>query len=418
MIKILSVFLVTLFSFQSGFTQEFSFPDTRMGTFAGEWFNWINKADTSVFKYDSEKFWRDYFGDLRSLAKIKQGIFPVMISYETENELSVYSKEKTGGWVKVNLTLSRNSEILAMGIKKTFTPNISENYRDLNINVIREVVSEISNVLKTEYVNENLGKEYAGYLLSKAESGYFDEFTQADLLANILTRELQSYSGDKHLELISTTQQMAVIERFGTEKPQNLRLAAPFQELKTPGNSHRSESVELELSEKSGEFIFGELTDAGTGIITFERFVGDSSGIIQIEKVFSRVTKSNRIIIDLRSSGGGDGAAVDRILDILNREIFRDKKLAVLTSSKTISAGESLAYRVKRENKGIVIGEKTAGAGYLVNVFDVGHGFNFVNSTHTTFKDGGGWQGTGVLPDFLISASDALEKALEKLTTK
>lgn len=85
----------------------------------------------------------------------------------------------------------------------------------------------------------------------------------------------------------------------------------------------------------------------------------------------------------------------------------------VLTSQRTFSAGEGLAFLLQERRRAIVVGERTAGAanpgrGYQVNaLFEV----TVPNGRIRTAVRGTSWEGVGVRPDVDVKATDALRVA-------
>jgi C-terminal processing protease CtpA/Prc len=85
----------------------------------------------------------------------------------------------------------------------------------------------------------------------------------------------------------------------------------------------------------------------------------------------------------------------------------------VLTSSKTFSGGEGLAYILQEHRRAEIIGEITAGAAnpgrtYRLNaLFEV----TVPNGKVVTSVRRSNWEGTGVTPDVIVPAGDALRVA-------
>ncbi len=419
--------------------QPFQFPETRMGVFAKTWFDYVNEGDLSIQDYDQSAEWADYLESMRMIAKSNKGIIPLMLSYETENEISIYSKEMNGGFVRVILALSSSNELSELSIRKGFIPNVSDNYLSISEFQIEEIIRNIAASLKTEYVRKNLGLEYANAILSNLDGNKYSGIKQADLLAKVLTSDLIKISGDKHLEIIPPTQLSAVQDRFGYPeliKFERLDVTPFIDSFKfiesDPDNKYSitvmeiSDDLSLMEEETSNRFITGKIIENNIGKITLERFVGEAEGLTHIEEAFQSIITADYIVIDLRYSGGGDGDAAEAILGYLLTTdhkfstTFSNKEVFVLTSERTISAGESVAYQLKEAKRALIIGERTAGAGYRVDVFDVGQNFFFVNSTSTSFDEtkGEGWQGIGVKPDVKVDPEIALEYVFNKIRTE
>ena len=91
---------------------------------------------------------------------------------------------------------------------------------------------------------------------------------------------------------------------------------------------------------------------------------------------------------------------------------FGEKKpIYILTSAKTFSAGEELAYDLQSAKRAIVIGQTTAGGAHPCRHFVVDDHI-FVSIPHQKAINphtGKNWEGTGVLPDYPLSEeTDAL----------
>ncbi len=152
------------------------------------------------------------------------------------------------------------------------------------------------------------------------------------------------------------------------------------------------------------------------------------------------VNGTDALIIDLRRNGGGSGETATDLLSYFFEEPqqlssiverkngqlverqkwtmpyvsgprYPDKPIYILTSSHTHSAAELCAYDLKAMKRATVVGSKTAGdANSGKGVLDLGFGFTvFVPNgrtenpiTHTN------WEGTGVLPDVVVNADEAL----------
>ncbi|MEV6300709.1 S41 family peptidase [Actinoplanes sp. NPDC051861] len=154
-----------------------------------------------------------------------------------------------------------------------------------------------------------------------------------------------------------------------------------------------------------------------------------------VEEAFAAAKGARRLVLDLRHNGGG---AMDTLARIAGFVLGREGELlatvtaltgveecrtpvgaawggetVVLTSRRTYSSGEALAYVLR--NRGVrVIGERTPGAAdHCVPVRVTRHvvaliPFAVVQDPVT----GGNWEGTGVVPDVEVPEERALEIAL------
>lgn len=410
---------------QNNDSEPFNFPETKMGDFTKIWFESINNYNKDLFvKNTTDREWDDFFDVLLDLSKRKKGITPILISYETSDFISIYAKENQGIWVKVNLGLNKNNQITAMGIKKSKEPIDYKLRTKLNKTHINSIVKGVSSLLKSKYVIVASRIKFSRTLINNLNNGKYNNITQGDLLAYKLTKDLRAISNDKHLQIIPPSLISEVKSRFGdTDDNQNLKSK----------EDHSSSEEEIAVSSKKLE--------NNIGLISFDRFDSNKKTKAITHQILTSFKNCKSIIIDLRQSGGGDAKAVTDLISyffekptvitkgekldnkIISEEItipnnlskvFLQTPLYILTSSKTISAGESFTYFMKNKKRASIIGEKTAGAGFRVNVFDLTNGFYFVNSTDTSFDldKNEGWDKKGITPDIVTKSKNALNKAL------
>jgi retinol-binding protein 3 len=98
----------------------------------------------------------------------------------------------------------------------------------------------------------------------------------------------------------------------------------------------------------------------------------------------------------------------------------RTSPVYVLTSRRTFSAGEELAYNLKVLKRARVIGEPTGGGANPGSEYKVGdHLALFIpEGTAINAETGTNWNWTGVIPDEAIAPSSALERAMELLAVR
>lgn len=415
---------------------DFDFPKNRMGQFAEDWFKFMNTGvKNEIRAYDKEDEWADFLSTLSNFSQRVNGITPISISYETNEYISIYSKENEGGWVKVNLGLNATNQITEMGIKKSVMPvayNLSTNLNKLQV---QEIIKGISNELRHNYVVKKLRLTYSDALIELMNSEKYDTIMQGDLLAEVLTKDLVEIANDKHLQVIAPSVIKEVEARFGL---------ADQQDEGSDESHSRASSYKALAGEQTVSY---QLLDDNIVLISLARFVDDEKTIIETRNAFSSLESCKGIIIDLRYSGGGDGLAMVNLMSyfvgkeeliatfpslIETSEInetsdqdelsskYISKPLYVLTSSKTISAGEAFVYYLKKKNRATIVGEVTAGAGYRVDVSELPNKFYFVNSIFTSFdtKVGEDWQGKGIKPNIATRSKDALNKALSIINNK
>jgi len=433
---VLFSFLVLLSTYALGQEtkqSQFKFPNSRMGNFAKEWFKATNtNSKKELKKYDKNGEWDDHLTMLIGMSKNVRGYIPYSISYETKNYISIYTKENNGSWIKVNLSLSKRNNILAMGIKKSHKPVDYALKNNLTRKEIRKLIKGISYEISKNYVIKKERPIFSNKLVQLMESGKYDSITQGDLLADVLTKDLIQFTKDKHLQVIPPSRINEVISRFGINDRLSLNKSHKNNdnssaELHTNKNDIQSNNI---LSEHSNsdlndkKYINSKILKNNIGYINISRFSDDRKTNNATAKIFSELKNVNVVIIDLRYSGGGDGKATENLLSYFFdssknnlSKFYANKPLYVLTSKKTFSAAEAFVYNLKERKRALIIGETTGGGGYRVDAFKLPYKFYFVNSIYTSFntEKGEGWQGKGIKPDHLTSSENALIKTLDMI---
>ncbi|MHA7832692.1 MAG: S41 family peptidase [Flagellimonas sp.] len=385
---------------------QMSFPGTEIGRFAAAWFESVNSGETGTLEdYGILKDgWDAYHASMIALAQKNEGITPYLVSYFTDQTIEIYAKENLGGYVRVVLSYDADqNSIYAMSIKKSFEAKDYPLQYGLEEKHVIALVEKIAEELKSNYVYKNDGKKIADGLLARIDT--YKKIAQGDLLARTLTKDLVAISNDKHLQVIPPSLESEVIARFIGEDDSEDVTDEP--------------SVEINM------------LDSNIGYLKMDRFTDNAFFEDQVAETQNSLKDAKAIVIDLRQSGGGDGKAVSNMIAYLindkivlkdgqkipakNSVANRERPIYILTSDSSKSAAEALAYYAITFGFAKVVGEPTAGAGYLVDVFELPHSFFLVNSTRTSFDKGEGWQGKGVIPDIVVKASEALDIVINEI---
>jgi hypothetical protein len=75
-----------------------------------------------------------------------------------------------------------------------------------------------------------------------------------------------------------------------------------------------------------------------------------------------RRPRTTRVVVDLRSNGGGERATYSFLLDVLRGRAVRRKTLVVIIGRGTFSAAVHFAADVKRSTRAVFVGEPTGGS--------------------------------------------------------
>jgi len=157
------------------------------------------------------------------------------------------------------------------------------------------------------------------------------------------------------------------------------------------------------------------------------------------------LAQTSALIVDVRQNGGGAAGMVDLLCSYLlpaipDRPIYLydfyyrdgdrleqhrtlpyvpgprylDRPVFVLTSGRSFSAAESLAYTLQSLGRATIVGEATGGAANPVGMYRINAHFSILVTNGRAIHPitGSNWEGTGVIPDIVTPQEDAVEVAL------
>ncbi|MGW8331650.1 S41 family peptidase [Streptomyces sp. NPDC055897] len=280
------------------------------------------------------------------------------------------------------------------------------------------VINETVRLLTEHYVFPEIADQLAGLLRRRLSEGAYD-VDDAEELARLVTEDLQSVNGDRHLRLK---------HHAGQVPPK--RGAATL------------ESMRREFDTSLGGAPRVQLLDGGVAVLELAPMLFPLEWAAEpLSAALALTSRARALIVDLRANRGGDPDTVAFVCSYLlderthlNTMYWRDgerseqswslphvpgarfggsKPLYVLASDSTFSAAEELAYDLQQLGRAVVVGERTRGGAHpcqgwtvhphLEATIPVGRAINPVSSAN--------WEGTGVQPDIPCAAADALDHA-------
>jgi C-terminal processing protease CtpA/Prc len=288
---------------------------------------------------------------------------------------------------------------------------------DFTGNAVRATVLEVAATVSREYMDPVVAERLANSLRRRLTEGEYLSVTAPDALAARLTRDLFAESQDKHLAVA------VALESASTTA------ATPAANTREQGVRRTNAGVQRV-----------EILAGNVGYLNLTAFWRVEEAREIIADAMRLLRRADALIIDLRQNSGGapDTAALmaGYLFDQAGLPLFhivprsgnpvayatpapapleRDGRRAVyvLTSSRTFSAGEGLAFLLQERARAEVIGERTAGAANPGRPYRVNAWFEVTvpNGQVRTAVSGGNWEGRGVKPDLEVAAADALQVA-------
>ena len=298
----------------------------------------------------------------------------------------------------------------------------------LNTASRQSVLDGITSALQEYYVDPQGANAMIANLKAQQEVGAYATITDGDVFADRLTNELRSVGHDKHL-------------------------GVDFHPFRFPADGEESEQTQLaaKLQQKNCFFEKVEILPGNIGYLKFNAFMSPALCGRTLAAAMGFVAHAHSLIFDLRDNGGGDPAMVTLIAsylfthsthmnDLYTRKgnttkqfwtvpyvegvIMGTQPVFVLTSAHTFSGAEEFSYDLQMQKRAKVVGEVTAGGAHPVSGHPIGPFFDVgvpwgkaINPVSNS-----SWEGTGVTPDLLVPADQALSTAqrlaLESMASK
>jgi retinol-binding protein 3 len=288
------------------------------------------------------------------------------------------------------------------------------------------VIDSLITMLNREYVFPDKAKEMSELLQDNLKTGAYKQITDHEAFAEKVTKDLQSVSHDLHLRV-----------NYSPENISSFRKQAA----NTDKEAVEEETMK-ELSSRNFGFKEVKIMDGNIGYLKFNSFVEARYGAPTAAAAMQMLAYTDALIFDLRENGGGSPSMIQFITSYLleddthlNSFYWRPtdemqqfwtlpyvpgKKMTatdvyILTSKNTFSAAEEFTYNLKNLRRAVIVGEVTGGGAHPVDMMIIndnfvismpkGRAINPITKTN--------WEGTGITPDYQVSATTALDKAME-----
>ncbi len=285
--------------------------------------------------------------------------------------------------------------------------------QSLDAAAIGAAVRAVADVFEREYFDVALSKTTAEEIVRRLDAGRYAGAASPADLAQRLTRDFFELTKDKHVVVAVPRPRVAGGGGAGSEK----------RDVPTTAGFRRS------------EIIAGNI-----GVFDLAFFMRPIEHRDALAAAMQVLEPADALIVDMRANGGGSPDTVALFINYLiegvgqplfeivrrdgSKEIYRTPEEApatrnarrpiyVLTSARTFSGGEGLAFLLQELKRAVVIGEVTAGAANPGRPYPAGELYEITvpNGRVVTAIAKGNWEGSGVTPDVRVPAADAFRVA-------
>jgi len=272
----------------------------------------------------------------------------------------------------------------------------------------------------------------AAMLRTNTAQGKYNSIESPEVFARTLTRDLYEVAHDRHLDVFCTQKkshsyhdEVSNNQKNGRARPDGASRNYGFEKLeRLPGNIGYLDLRGFwsgEAATKTAAAAMGFLENADAIIIDLRENTGGRPSTLTFLASYFFPRGQRVHLFDIRTRGRQEPEQY-WTYENLPVPSLAETDIYLLTSRRTFSAGEGLAYFLQAHKRAVVVGEVTGGganpAGSPVDLddhFAVVIPSIQINSPLTR----GNWEGIGVKPDVSVASEVALKtahlKALENL---
>lgn len=285
---------------------------------------------------------------------------------------------------------------------------LASTFQALDHDTIASTVRGAADIFAAEYFDVPLSASVSRELKRRLDAGRYASSASNQELAAALTRDLLELTRDKHVAV-------------------QIRRAATGG-----GAAQERRDVPTTAGFRRTEILPGNI-----GLLDLAFFMRPVEHRDALAAAMKTLQPADALILDMRQNGGGSPGTVALLISYLvdepGRPVFEirprtgavqvyatespalairngRRPVYVLTSPKSFSGGEGLAFILQDMKRALVIGEGTAGAANPGRGYPINDTFEILVSNGQLLTSGSerNWEGTGVTPDVRVPAADAL----------
>ncbi len=277
--------------------------------------------------------------------------------------------------------------------------------------------------LNETYIFPEVAAEIEQSIRMRVSNGEYDTLASEEQFAEMLTQHLQEVSHDKHLRVFYHSEPVAQPE----DATQDRKWPPWYPEW---------------AMQRNFGFYRAERLPGNIGYLDLRSFDAPEVGAAETAvAALNLLAHTHVLLVDLRQNGGGSPAMVSFVTSYLFDEMVHlntmhsrgdestqqywtlpyvpgaryggQKPVYVLTSSATFSGAEEFTYNLKNLKRATIVGEPTGGGAHPGDIVHLNQHFDvFIPSGRPLNPvSGTNWEGTGVVPDIAVPASDAFKVA-------
>ena len=287
---------------------------------------------------------------------------------------------------------------------------------------VASVVEAVAACVESRYVDVTTGARAAEALRQRLHDGGYNALPYGKQLSAVLTADLQAVLPDLHLQVRWSDDAREASTTSDWDDPDFLAAYWAHEALDNFG------------------FDKVERLRGNIGLLVVRNIDEPEGTAPVIDAAFAFLARCSALIIDLRRTTGGAPSGVAYLLghllpagtpliEAVNREgevtertatptdkeptFGADVPVFVLTSRRTVSGCEELAYDLKAAARATLVGATTVGAANPVDAYvvDPHVGVRVPTAVVRHAVTGGNWEGTGIVPDVQCAVEDALNVA-------